>query len=77
MLDKAIEFTKKADLLLIIGMSIQVYPKASLIDYVKFNTQICIINSKPFVLKSCYQNLTIIKEVASCESIQLIDLLKT
>lgn len=40
LLDKAIEITKNADYLIIIGTSMQVYPAASLIDFVKPSTPI-------------------------------------
>ena len=49
MLEKAIEITKKADALVIIGTSMQVYPAASLIDYIKPNTPIYFIDPKPSV----------------------------
>lgn len=65
MLDKAIEITEKADILVIIGTSMQVYPAASLIDYVKTNTPIYFIDPKPSVSKSNFNNLTIITDVAS------------
>jgi NAD-dependent deacetylase len=65
MLEKAIEITEKADILVIIGTSMQVYPAASLIDYVKFNTPIYFIDPKPSVSKSNFKNLTIIDNVAS------------
>ena len=35
-LEKAIEITQTADILVVIGTSMQVYPAASLIDYIKF-----------------------------------------
>ena len=76
MLDKAIEITKKADILVIIGTSMQVYPAASLINYIKPNTPIYFIDPKPSMSKNGYQNLTIIKEVASYGTDLLIDLLK-
>lgn len=44
MMDNAINEVKTADILLVIGTSMQVYPAASLIDYVKNNTQIIYID---------------------------------
>ncbi|MCI2228424.1 NAD-dependent deacylase [Polaribacter sp. MSW13] len=76
MLDKAIEITKKADILVIIGTSMQVYPAASLINYIKPNTPIYFIDPKPAVSKSSFNNLTIIKDVASFGTDKLIKLLK-
>ena len=75
LLDKAIDIAKKADILVIIGTSMQVYPAASLIDYIKPYTPIYFIDPKPSVNESSYQNLTIIREVASYGSDILIDLL--
>jgi len=47
LLDKAIAITKTADILIVIGTSMQVYPAASLIQYVKANTPIYFIDPKP------------------------------
>lgn len=77
MLDKAIEITQKADILVIIGTSMQVYPAASLIEFVKPNTPIYFIDPKPSVSKSNFKNLTIIKQVASSGTDKLIELLKS
>ncbi|TXD49178.1 SIR2 family NAD-dependent protein deacylase [Polaribacter sp. IC073] len=76
MLEKAIEITQKADILVIIGTSMQVYPAASLIDYVKPNTPIYFIDPKPSVSINNYNNLTIIEDVASSGTNKLIELLK-
>ena len=65
MLDKAIEITKTADILIIIGTSMQVYPAASLVHYIKPNTPIYFVDPKPNITKSEYANLTIIAEKAS------------
>ncbi|MGJ8759309.1 MAG: SIR2 family NAD-dependent protein deacylase [Polaribacter sp.] len=75
-LDKAIEITKKADILVIIGTSMQVYPAASLVDYIKPNTPIYFIDPKPAVSKGSFNNLTIIEEVASVGTEKLMELLK-
>ncbi|PQJ72833.1 SIR2 family NAD-dependent protein deacylase [Polaribacter butkevichii] len=76
MLDKAIEITKKADILVIIGTSMQVYPAAGIVDYVKPNTPIYFIDPKPAVSSSHFNNLTIIKELASVGTDKLMQLLK-
>ena len=77
MLDKAIEITKTADILVIIGTSMQVYPAASLINYVQQNTPIYFIDPKPSVSENNFKNLTIIKNVASSGTDELIKLLKS
>tara|TARA_R110001592_G_scaffold32473_2_gene113614 strand:+ start:1328 stop:2011 length:684 start_codon:yes stop_codon:yes gene_type:complete len=75
MLDKAIEITKKADVLIIIGTSMQVYPAASLIDYIKPNTPIYFLDPKPSISESNFKNLTIIANVASLGTTKLKELL--
>lgn len=64
LLESAIEITQQADILLIIGTSMQVYPAASLIDFVLPNTPIYFIDPKPSVNVSQYDNLTIIENTA-------------
>jgi NAD-dependent deacetylase len=76
LLDKAIEITKRADILIIIGTSMQVYPAASLIDFVKEKTPIYFIDPKPSVSESKFRNLKIIKEIASLGTKKLLTLLK-
>ena len=76
LLDKAIEITKRAYILVIIGTSMQVYPAASLIDFVKENTPIYFIDPKPSVSESKFRNLKIIKEIASLGTKKLLTLLK-
>ncbi|QWX85706.1 NAD-dependent deacylase [Cellulophaga sp. HaHaR_3_176] len=64
LLNKAIEITQKADILIIIGTSMQVYPAASLIDFISENTPIYFIDPKPNVQKNDFNNLNIIQETA-------------
>ena len=75
MLEKAIEITNKADILVIIGTSMQVYPAASLVNYIKPNTPIYYIDPKPSISKNDFNNLTIIKDVASSGTDKLLNLL--
>jgi len=65
MLDTAIEITTKADILIIIGTSMQVYPAASLVNYVGENTPIYFIDPKPSVSEHSFKNLTIVPEKAT------------
>ena len=65
MLEKAIEIVAECDILIIIGTSMQVYPAASLVHYIMFNTPIYFIDPKPSVDKSSFKNLTIIPEKAT------------
>jgi NAD-dependent deacetylase len=75
MLETAIKITKKADVLVIIGTSMQVYPAASLINYVKLNTPIYFIDPFPSISKNNFSNLKIIADVASLGSEKLKELL--
>ena len=75
LLDKAAEITLKADILVIIGTSMQVYPAASLINYKKPNIPIYFIDPKPSISEHQFNNLTIIKDLASSGTDRLIELL--
>jgi len=72
MLEKAIEITEQADILVIIGTSMQVYPAASLVNYVKPNTPIYFIDPNPSVNKNSFNDLTIIENVASTGTDELL-----
>lgn len=76
LLEKAAEITLKADILVIIGTSMQVYPAASLINYTKSTVPIYFIDPKPSISENQYQNLTIIKDVASSGTDKLLELLR-
>ncbi|MEY8861955.1 NAD-dependent deacylase [Tenacibaculum singaporense] len=76
LLEKAAEITLQADILVIIGTSMQVYPAASLVNYVQHNTPIYFIDPKPAVNKNAFNNLTIIEDVASSGTDKLITILK-
>ena len=52
MLDNAIERVKQADILVIIGTSMQVYPAASLVNFIKRNTPVYFINPNPSIEKN-------------------------
>ena len=64
LLDKAISITEQADILLIIGTSMQVYPAASLVNFVPTNTPIYFVDPRPTIQKNDFNNLTIIKDMA-------------
>ncbi|MFY0604389.1 MAG: NAD-dependent deacylase [Flavobacteriaceae bacterium] len=75
MLDKAIQITEQADVLVIIGTSMQVYPAASLINFIKPNTPIYFIDPKPSITENQYRNLRILKNGASEGTKELMHLL--
>lgn len=65
LLPKAAEITQQADILLIIGTSMQVYPAASLIHYAVPGIPIYFVDPKPTVSAYDYANLTILAEKAA------------
>jgi NAD-dependent deacetylase len=75
LLDKAIELTQRADILIIIGTSMQVYPAASLIDYAHKDIPIYFIDPEPSVSENNFNNLKIIKNVASSGTDKLLEIL--
>ncbi len=77
LLEKAAEITSKADILVIIGTSMQVYPAASLINFVSPKTPIYFIDPNPSISEWQYDNLTIINEVASTGTDKLLQLLRS
>jgi len=65
MIEMAVAECIEAEILIIIGTSMQVYPAASLIDYVPQSTKIYFIDPKPAIPQKSYQNLTVMAEKAS------------
>lgn len=63
MIEKAIDICLTADILLIIGTSMQVYPAASLMDYVSQKTNIYYIDPKPAL--TSHNNVSVIQEKAT------------
>ena len=63
LLEPAIELTAKADYIIIVGTSMQVYPAASLINYAKPEALIYFIDPKPNI--ASLKNLKVIAEKAS------------
>lgn len=60
MMNQAINLVETAEVLVIIGTSMQVYPAAGLINYVPWNTPIYFIDPRPAISEGQYRNLTII-----------------
>ncbi|MGB5238039.1 MAG: NAD-dependent deacylase [Flavobacteriaceae bacterium] len=65
LLPKAAEITREADLLLIIGTSMQVYPAASLIHYSSPGIPIYFVDPRPTVSPFDFENLTIVAQKAA------------
>ncbi|MGC6430941.1 MAG: SIR2 family NAD-dependent protein deacylase [Jejuia sp.] len=74
MIEKAINVCETADILVIIGTSMQVYPAAGLRHYVPNDTPIYFIDPKPNIDSS--ESLTVIAETATSGMKKLIGLLK-
>ena len=75
MLNIAIKITSEADILIIIGTSMQVYPAASLVNFVKPSIPIYFIDPKPSIQKNAFPNLTVISEKASTGVKKVVSLL--
>ncbi|MGS2738095.1 SIR2 family NAD-dependent protein deacylase [Sinomicrobium sp. M5D2P17] len=65
MMDHAIAAVSQADILMVIGTSMQVYPAAGLVNYVGKNAPVYFIDPKPNVSENSLPNLTIIAEKAT------------
>ncbi|MBL86304.1 MAG: NAD-dependent protein deacylase [Winogradskyella sp.] len=63
MIEKAVEICITADILLIIGTSMQVYPAAGLMHYVSDDTPIYYIDPKPAVVRN--QNINVLAKTAT------------
>lgn len=72
MMDKAIALTEKAEIFVVVGTSLNVYPAAGLLSYVKRDVPIYIIDPNDI---SCWRKVTLIKEKASIGVTQLADIL--
>lgn len=64
MLEKAIEEVENADIMLVIGTSLQVYPAASLIDFIKFGKPIYVIDPNSVTIPS-NPHIKVIKKKAT------------
>lgn len=75
MLPKAAAATRKTDILLIIGTSLQVYPAASLAYFAPPHAKVFLVDPKPGVTDSAIANLEIIPENAITGVPTLVDYL--
>ncbi len=73
MIETAMEICETADILVIIGTSMQVYPAAGLMHYVPQGTTVYFIDPKPSLEST--KNLTVIAESATVGLKRVIDLL--
>jgi NAD-dependent deacetylase len=73
MIEKAIEVSETADFLIIIGTSMQVYPAASLMDFVPQHVPIYYIDPNPAKVNN--KRVTVIPEMATKGVKQLLEIL--
>ena len=74
MMDQAVTIAQKADILVVIGTSLNVYPAAGLLDYVKPNVPIYLIDPKE--VKTSNKQIHVIQDIASRGIEKLIALLE-
>lgn len=73
MIPKAISICENADILLIIGTSLQVYPAASLMHYVRRKTKIYYIDPRPAIQSN--DQITVLPENATIGITKVLDFL--
>lgn len=61
----AVQIVESADVLIIVGTSMQVYPAASLIDFAPENIPIYYIDPNPAPVSSNYHSIKIVKKIGS------------
>nr|MDA3880996.1 hypothetical protein [Prolixibacteraceae bacterium] len=72
-IEEAMRIAEKADIFVIVGTSMNVYPAAGLLNYVKPGVPVFVIDPNPVHI---YSNVTFIKEKAITGMMRLISLLK-
>lgn len=77
LLQQAAQLTASADLLLIVGTSLQVYPAASLVHYAPDSSPIFLVDPKPAIRSGELPNLEIVAERASTGVPRLAEKLKS
>lgn len=75
LLQKAAQLVNTADILVIIGTSMQVYPAASLIHYRPIKTPVYFIDPRPTIDENSHENLHLIRKTAVEGTKELMHLL--
>ncbi len=75
LIGEAVKIVEEADIIVIIGTSMQVYPAASLVDYRKQGTPIYYIDPNPSISKNQFNGLTLIEDGAAKGVTTLVNLL--
>ena len=68
---RAIEITQRADIFIVIGSSLEVYPAASLLDYVQPRRLIFLIDPNP--VRACDAALKVIAKPATVGTPKLVE----
>ncbi len=74
MIEVAVEIVEQADVIVIVGTSMQVYPAAGLMQYAKADIPIYFVDPKPSISES--KRITVFAENASTGVIKVVELLK-
>ncbi|HEX9981133.1 MAG TPA: NAD-dependent deacylase [Flavobacterium sp.] len=64
-LEQAVELTQDADIVIVIGTSLQVYPAAGLVDFARPGVPVYYIDPKPATMYNRHSPVEVIAEVAS------------
>lgn len=73
LIEHAVEIVGMAEIIIIIGTSMQVYPAAGLLDYAPRKTQLYLVDPNPQVSNCSYKNLKIIAKRAALGVPTLVD----
>ncbi len=74
-LDEAVEITNAADIFAVVGTSMQVYPAAGLVDFVRPDVPVYYVDPNPAKIYNLGKRLTVIPHAASVGVAMLRDLL--
>lgn len=78
MIESAIEISQQADIFIVIGTSLQVYPAASLIQYVPMLSPKFIIDPKKVVgIENNYRNLRFVQKAATTGVAEVVEEIRT
>lgn len=64
-IDEAIQYVQEADIFLIIGTSLNVYPAAGLLNYVPFKTSVYLVDPNEVTVNTNHHHIHVIRKVAS------------
>jgi NAD-dependent deacetylase len=74
-MDQAIDMVQRAEVLMVVGTSLQVYPAAGLVDLASYATLVLLVDPNPALASS--SRITVIAEPASTGVNKAIDLINS